>query len=150
MRYRAWKVASRAGSRIARGTEDSAERVDAGDRQLFGAGAQRRCGAALHHPGRRVYDRRVPLYIEAEVALDELYTQGYLAFAFRRAQPFARDAATALAPTDSACQILLLVAGLSIGEGQGGHVGGVHLSSGDGDAVERLIVGGAGIVNGPW
>ena len=30
------------------------------------------------------YDRRVPLYIEAEVALDELYTQGYLAFAFRR------------------------------------------------------------------
>ena len=30
------------------------------------------------------YDRRVPLYIEAEVALDELYTQGYLGFAFRR------------------------------------------------------------------
>lgn len=30
------------------------------------------------------YDRRVPLYIEAAVALDELYTQGYLDFAFRR------------------------------------------------------------------
>ena len=30
------------------------------------------------------YDRRVPLYIEAEVALDQLYTQGYLGFAFQR------------------------------------------------------------------
>lgn len=30
------------------------------------------------------YDRRIPLYIEAEVALDELYTEGYLAFPFRR------------------------------------------------------------------
>ena len=30
------------------------------------------------------YDRRVPLYLEAQVALDELYTEGYLSFAFRR------------------------------------------------------------------
>uniref|UniRef100_UPI00356A024D AFG1/ZapE family ATPase n=1 Tax=Pseudomonas sp. TaxID=306 RepID=UPI00356A024D len=30
------------------------------------------------------YDRRVPLYLEAQVPLDQLYTQGSLAFAFRR------------------------------------------------------------------
>ena len=30
------------------------------------------------------YDRKVPLYIEARVAMDQLYTEGYLAFAFRR------------------------------------------------------------------
>jgi len=70
--------------RIARGTEDGAERVDAGDRQLPALArnddAVRRFIALVDE----CYDRRVPLYIEAEVALDELYTQGYLAFAFRR------------------------------------------------------------------
>lgn len=30
------------------------------------------------------YDRRVPLYLEAQVGLGELYTEGYLSFAFRR------------------------------------------------------------------
>ncbi len=30
------------------------------------------------------YDRRIPLYVEAPVPMDELYTQGYLSFAFRR------------------------------------------------------------------
>lgn len=30
------------------------------------------------------YDRRVPLYIDATVPLLELYTEGYLAFPFRR------------------------------------------------------------------
>ncbi len=30
------------------------------------------------------YDRRVPLYIEADVPLDELYTSGALTFPFRR------------------------------------------------------------------
>lgn len=70
--------------RIARGTEDAAERVDAGDRQLPALSrnddAVRRFIALIDE----CYDRRVPLYIEAEVALDELYTQGYLEFAFRR------------------------------------------------------------------
>ncbi|KFF50004.1 ATPase [Gammaproteobacteria bacterium MFB021] len=71
--------------RIARGTEDGAERVDAGDRQLpalsHNDDAVRRFIALVDE----CYDRRVPLYIESEVALDELYTQGYLEFAFRRA-----------------------------------------------------------------
>ncbi|WP_110677868.1 cell division protein ZapE [Salinicola sp. RZ23] len=70
--------------RIARGTEDGAERIDAGDRQLpalsLNDDAVRRFIALVDE----CYDRRVPLYIEAEVALDELYTQGYLEFAFRR------------------------------------------------------------------
>lgn len=30
------------------------------------------------------YDRRVPLYLEAAVPLQELYTEGYLSFDFRR------------------------------------------------------------------
>ena len=30
------------------------------------------------------YDRQVPLYIEADVTMDALYTEGYLAFPFRR------------------------------------------------------------------
>ncbi|WP_061237729.1 cell division protein ZapE [Ectopseudomonas composti] len=70
--------------RIARGTEDGAERIDAGDRQLPALAqnddAVRRFIALVDE----CYDRRVPLYIEADVALEELYTQGYLDFAFRR------------------------------------------------------------------
>ena len=70
--------------RIARGTEDGVERVAAGDRQLptlsRNDDAVRRFIALVDE----CYDRGVPLYIEAEVALDELYTQGYLEFAFRR------------------------------------------------------------------
>jgi cell division protein ZapE len=31
------------------------------------------------------YDRQVPLYIEAAVPMEALYTEGYLSFAFRRA-----------------------------------------------------------------
>ena len=30
------------------------------------------------------YDQRVTLYLEAAVPLEQLYTQGHLAFAFRR------------------------------------------------------------------
>ncbi|MNP73370.1 Cell division protein ZapE [compost metagenome] len=30
------------------------------------------------------YDRGVPLYLEAAVAMDALYTEGYLEFPFRR------------------------------------------------------------------
>ncbi|MFG3503283.1 cell division protein ZapE [Pseudomonas sp. NPDC047963] len=70
--------------RIARGTEDGAVRVVAGDRELP--------KLAVHDDSVRrfialvdeCYDRRVPLYLEARVPLDELYTQGYLSFAFRR------------------------------------------------------------------
>ena len=70
--------------RIARGTEDAAVQVKAGDRQLPQLAARddavRRFIALVDE----CYDRRVPLYVEAEVALDELYRDGYLAFAFRR------------------------------------------------------------------
>jgi cell division protein ZapE len=71
-------------AKIARGTEDGAQQVVAGDRQLPALSASddsvRRFIALVDE----CYDRRVPLYVQAEVALDQLYTQGYLAFAFRR------------------------------------------------------------------
>ena len=70
--------------RIARGTEDGAVRVDAGDRQLPALSVHddsvRRFIALVDE----CYDRKVPLYLEAQVPLDQLYTEGYLAFAFRR------------------------------------------------------------------
>ncbi|MCQ4258295.1 cell division protein ZapE [Stutzerimonas stutzeri] len=70
--------------RIARGTEDGATRIAAGDRELPRLAAHddsvRRFIALVDE----CYDRRVPLYLEARVPLDELYTQGYLSFAFRR------------------------------------------------------------------
>jgi cell division protein ZapE len=70
--------------RIARGTEDGAERVVAGDRELP--------QLSVHDDGVRrfialvdeCYDRKVPLYIEAQVPMDALYTEGYLEFPFRR------------------------------------------------------------------
>lgn len=71
-------------ARIARGTEDGVERVAAGDRQLPELSVHddsvRRFIALVDE----CYDRRVPLYLEAEVALDELYTEGGLTFPFRR------------------------------------------------------------------
>lgn len=71
-------------ARIARGTEDGAERVVAGDRQLPELSVHddsvRRFIALVDE----CYDRRVPLYLEAQVALEELYTEGGLAFPFRR------------------------------------------------------------------
>lgn len=70
--------------RIARGTEDAAVQVKAGDRQLPQLAARddavRRFIALVDE----CYDRRIPLYIEAEVPLEELYSDGYLAFPFRR------------------------------------------------------------------
>ncbi|NWB29819.1 cell division protein ZapE [Pseudomonas gingeri] len=70
--------------RIARGTEDGAARVEAGDRELPQLSVHddsvRRFIALVDE----CYDRQVPLYIEARVPLDLLYTEGYLAFAFRR------------------------------------------------------------------
>ncbi len=71
-------------TKIARGTEDAVQRVVAGDRQLPALAPNddsvRRFIALLDE----CYDRRIPVYIEAAVALDELYTEGYLTFAFRR------------------------------------------------------------------
>nr|BFD42194.1 cell division protein ZapE [Pseudomonas sp. FFPRI_1] len=70
--------------RIARGTEDGAQRVAAGDRQLpqlsIHDDAVRRFIALVDE----CYDRKVPLYLEAEVPMTRLYTEGYLEFAFRR------------------------------------------------------------------
>ncbi|MBD9481361.1 cell division protein ZapE [Pseudomonas sp. PDM14] len=70
--------------RIARGTEDGAAGVVAGDRELpalaRGDDSVRRFIALVDE----CYDRHVPLYLEAEVALEELYDEGYLAFPFRR------------------------------------------------------------------
>ena len=70
--------------RIARGTEDASEQVQAGDRTLpalaHNDNAVRRFIALVDE----CYDRGVPLYIEADVPLEQLYEQGYLAFPFRR------------------------------------------------------------------
>jgi cell division protein ZapE len=70
--------------RIARGTEDGVERVVAGDRELP--------QLSVHDDGVRrfialvdeCYDRKVPLYLEAQVSMEALYTEGYLEFPFRR------------------------------------------------------------------
>ncbi|MBV1787986.1 AFG1 family ATPase [Marinobacterium sp. D7] len=71
-------------SGIARGTEDAAERVDTGDREMpplsLRDNGVRRFIALVDE----CYDRGVPLYLEAAVPLDSLYPQGYLEFAFRR------------------------------------------------------------------
>ncbi|MFO2463594.1 cell division protein ZapE [Pseudomonas sp. 15FMM2] len=70
--------------RIARGTEDGALRVEAGDRELpelsIHDDSVRRFIALVDE----CYDRKVPLFIEARVPLTALYTEGYLDFAFRR------------------------------------------------------------------
>jgi cell division protein ZapE len=70
--------------RIARGTEDGVEQVTAGDRELpqlspYDDGVRRFIALVDE-----CYDRKVPLYIEAALPMTELYTEGYLAFAFRR------------------------------------------------------------------
>jgi len=71
-------------AKIARGTEDGVERVVAGDRELPELSVHddsvRRFIALVDE----CYDRRVPLYLQAQVPLEELYTEGYLAFPFRR------------------------------------------------------------------
>ncbi|EIK95954.1 AFG1 family ATPase [Pseudomonas sp. M47T1] len=71
-------------AKIARGTEDGATQVVAGDRELPQLSPNddgvRRFIALVDE----CYDRKVPLYIEARVALEALYTQGYLSFPFRR------------------------------------------------------------------
>jgi cell division protein ZapE len=76
--------ASQHSAKIARGTEDSVERVATGDRELPALSitddSVRRFIALVDE----CYDRRVPLYIEAAVPLPALYTEGYLTFSFRR------------------------------------------------------------------
>lgn len=71
-------------ARIARGTEDGVQRVVAGDRELPELSVHddsvRRFIALVDE----CYDRKVPLFIEAQVPLASLYTEGYLEFAFRR------------------------------------------------------------------
>lgn len=71
-------------AKIARGTEDAASRVLAGDRVLPALApnddAVRRFIALIDE----CYEGKVPVHIEAQVPLNELYTQGYLSFAFRR------------------------------------------------------------------
>jgi len=70
--------------RIARGTEDGVEQVVAGDRELpqlspYDDGVRRFIALVDE-----CYDRKVPLYVEAAMPMETLYTEGYLAFAFRR------------------------------------------------------------------
>ncbi|MFA5630696.1 MAG: cell division protein ZapE [Porticoccaceae bacterium] len=71
-------------ARIARGTEDAAERVVTGDRDLPPLSRHddsvRRFIALVDE----CYDRGVPLYIEAAVSMHALYPAGYLSFPFRR------------------------------------------------------------------
>ncbi len=71
-------------AKIARGTEDGVEQVKAGDRELPQLSPKddsvRRFIALVDE----CYDRRIPLYIEAQTPMDQLYTQGYLEFPFRR------------------------------------------------------------------
>ncbi|HLR17603.1 MAG TPA: cell division protein ZapE [Alcanivoracaceae bacterium] len=69
---------------IARGTEDGATRVAAGDRHLVALSQKdngvRRFIALVDE----CYEQQVPLYIDAQVPLPELYEQGALLFPFRR------------------------------------------------------------------
>jgi cell division protein ZapE len=70
--------------KIARGTEDGPVKVEAGDRELPQLSrfddSVRRFIALVDE----CYDRKVPVCIEAQVPMNQLYTQGYLEFAFRR------------------------------------------------------------------
>ncbi|VVN93721.1 Cell division protein ZapE [Pseudomonas fluorescens] len=76
--------AQKRAGRIARGTEDGVERVAAGDRELpqlsVNDDGVRRFIALVDE----CYDRKVPLYLEAQVPMESLYTEGYLEFPFRR------------------------------------------------------------------
>ncbi|WP_339501741.1 cell division protein ZapE [Pseudomonas silesiensis] len=76
--------AQKRAGRIARGTEDGVERVVAGDRELpqlsVNDDGVRRFIALVDE----CYDRKVPLYLEAQVPMESLYTEGYLEFPFRR------------------------------------------------------------------
>lgn len=70
--------------RIARGTEDAAVKVQAGDRVLPSLARQddavRRFIALVDE----CYEQKVTLYLQAAVPLEQLYTKGALVFAFQR------------------------------------------------------------------
>lgn len=71
-------------ARIARGTEDAAVKVQAGDRVLPSLArhddAVRRFIALVDE----CYEQKVTLYLRAAVPLEQLYTEGALLFAFQR------------------------------------------------------------------
>ena len=71
-------------ARIARGTEDGVERIDAGDRELPRLSVHDDSARRFIALVDECYDRNVPLYIAAAVPLTKLYTEGHLTFAFRR------------------------------------------------------------------
>ena len=89
-------------SKIARGTEDAAQRVVAGDRQLPALSkfddSVRRFIALVDE----CYDRQIPLYLCAAVPLSELYTAGYLDFPFRRTLSRLQEMQTVRFARDSA------------------------------------------------
>lgn len=69
---------------IARGTEDGARQVAAGERQLPALAATDNSVRRFIALVDECYDRRIPLYIDAAVPLNELYTEGHLTTPFRR------------------------------------------------------------------
>lgn len=69
---------------IARGTEDAATRVEAGDRELMAISAMDNSVRRFIALVDECYEQKVPLYIEASQELDNLYTEGALLFPFRR------------------------------------------------------------------
>lgn len=71
---------------IARGTEDAAQRVAAGDRHLVALSAKDNSVRRFIALVDECYEQQTPLYIEAEVPLDQLYQEGALLFPFRRTQ----------------------------------------------------------------
>ena len=93
--------ASQREGRIARGTEDGAQLVEAGIANCRSC----RCTTGVRRFIALVdecYDRKVPLYLEARVPLEALYTEGYLAFAFRRTLSRLREMQLARFGSDSA------------------------------------------------
>lgn len=69
---------------IARGTEDAVERVIAGDRKLMAISSMDNSVRRFIALVDECYEQNVPLYIEAELPLEQLYTEGALLFPFKR------------------------------------------------------------------
>lgn len=69
---------------IARGTEDAPVKVAAGERRLPRLAPRDNSVRRFIALVDECYDRGIPVWIEAEVPLDQLYPDGYLKFAFRR------------------------------------------------------------------
>lgn len=71
---------------IARGTEDAAERVAAGDRHLVALSPKDNSVRRFIALVDECYESNVALYVQAEVPLNALYEEGALLFPFRRTQ----------------------------------------------------------------